>query len=381
MTRIPIVYLGYYSDEVGVAERRAFAPSAVTKMDYVVSALNRAGYRVDLVSASHSVDRVGHGGRTVHLSNRNTVRFFRTMPWGPKIRRVVATLYARSILLIYLMRNTHKNQNVLVYHSLGYASTVAFVRRVRRFRLVIEVNEIYADVTSSRRDRRREARLFKAADAFILSTQLLAPKVGAMGRPTAIVHGTYDVRAARRVVRSSEKIRVVYAGTLDPRKGGARRAISACELLDGHYSMHILGFGSVSEVDSIMADCARINKLGQCSVTYHGNLSGDDFSEFLQSCDIGLSTQNADAPFNETSFPSKVLTYLAHGLKVVSVRLRVLEESALDDLIHYYEADDLNSLAQAIEAAGRAEPKNVQERLKALDSGFVSDLRSLLAPE
>ncbi len=57
----------------------------------------------------------------------------------------------------------------------------------------------------------------------------------------------------------------------------------------------------------------------KCKITYDGAFYVKKYYEFLQKCHIGLSTQNPYEPFNNSSFPSKVLVYMANGLRVVSV--------------------------------------------------------------
>ena len=49
--------------------------------------------------------------------------------------------------------------------------------------------------------------------------------------------------------------------------------------------------------------------------------------KFIQKCQIGLCTQNIDAAFNTTSFPSKILSYMSNGLEVVGVNIAAIKNS------------------------------------------------------
>ena len=69
-------------------------------------------------------------------------------------------------------------------------------------------------------------------------------------------------------------------------------AAAAAEFLPENYHMHILGFGSDEEVASMRDMVDKLSGNCACSITYDGLLAGEDYIRFLQSCDIGLSTQN-----------------------------------------------------------------------------------------
>ena len=98
-------------------------------------------------------------------------------------------------------------------------------------------------------------------------------------------------------------------------------------------------------------------------------LSGEDYIRFIQSCDIGLSTQNPDAAFNATSFPSKILSYMANGLRVVSIRIPAIERSAVGNEVMFY-----NEQTPEVELGGR-DSKAVIEQL---DLKFKEELARLI---
>ena len=114
-------------------------------------------------------------------------------------------------------------------------------------------------------------------------------------------------------------------------------------------------------------------------MTYDGCLSGRDYLEFLQHCDIGLCTQDPNAAFNATSFPSKILSYMSNGLSVVSAKVPAIVNSPVGDLITYYDAQTPEEIAKAIlkvnlENKGSKE----QVRIKELDKSFQEGIKSML---
>lgn len=372
-------YVGYYDRPSNKAEGRYFVLAATNKMDYIVAAMNRAGHRVQIVSASTTRHGRSYPGSVVPLPGGNELRLFRTYAWGGKLRRVWSTLASRLAILHWLLTRVRSGEDVVVYHSLGYAREIALARRLKGFRLVLEVEEIYADVTGRMVDRRRERRLFRLADAFIFPTERLDRAINWSRRPYCVVHGTYRVEEPHPRVLDCSRIHVVYAGTFDPRKGGGLSAAAAAGFLDERYHVHIIGFGTDAERQALISQIDSVSRLTRCKVSYDGLLSGADYLSFLQSCQIGLSTQRLDADFSSTSFPSKVLSYLANGLKVVSIRLPVLEESAVGDLLTYYEEDSPEAIASAIMRAGTQADPAGPRRLTELDVEFVEGLSEVLA--
>ena len=150
------------------------------------------------------------------------------------------------------------------------------------------------------------------------------------------------------IKRVDDKIHVVYAGTFNPTKGGAAAAVAAAEFLSDKYHVHIIGFGSEQEKDSVIKQINETKKRTACEITFDGLKLGEEYTLFLQKCDIGLSLQNPDSVYNETSFPSKVVSYLSNGLRVVSIRIKALETSAVDGIITYYDCQDPKEIAKAI---------------------------------
>lgn len=374
-------YLGYFDDSANAAQRRVSFPAAVNKMQYVTSALVRAGCVVLVVSASHTTDNRGYPGKMVQLSRNVSLKLFRTLPWGSKLRRVFSIVFSRASVFIWLLLNVQRGEPIIVYHSLGYARLVALAKRLVGFRLLLQVEEVYADVSGRRTDWASERSVFKRADGFLLSSWSLTRAVNPDGRPVIVAHGNYASEPRTGFRFGDDRIHVVYAGNFDPRKGGAAIALDAAQHLSDGYHLHIIGFGTDSEIRELLARMQLVSAQSACEVSYDGLLHGEEYVRFLQGCDIGITTQVAEGRYNETSFPSKLLSYLANDLHVVAVRLPVLEESAVADLIHFYEGEGqqgARALAAAIEAIDVAEPPVGGCRLEALDRAFVNDLRDLL---
>lgn len=373
-----IKYIAYYDSIENKNENRNYVLAATNKIDYIISALNNAGYEVEIVSASGTKNKHGYKGKTIDLDKRNHLKLFRTFRYGNKINRIISILSMKVFLLLYIITHTKKNESIIVYHSLGYASLLCLARKLKRFKLILEVEEIYADVNGREKDRKKEYRIFELADAFIFPTELLNDKLNNKGRPYTIIHGTYKTEPDRKCKFNDGKIHCIYAGTFDPRKGGVTAAASAAAHLDKNYHIHILGFGSEKEKKMLQEQIDELSKTCECTVTFDGLKSGEEYIRFLQSCDIGLSTQNPDAAFNGTSFPSKILSYMANGLRVVSIRIPAIESSAIGKYIYYYDNQTPEQIAKAIRRIDFEEKYDSRKVIDELDESFIRDIKNLL---
>ena len=118
--------------------------------------------------------------------------------------------------------------------------------------------------------------------------------------------------------------------------------------------------------------------ISEAGISYDGLLMGSDYIRFLQSCHVGLSTQDPNASFNETSFPSKVLSYLANGLRVVSIRMKSLERSSIGHLLYYYDVNTPKGIASAIESINFNIPYDSRIVIQELDQKFVLEIQKIL---
>lgn len=367
-------YIGLFP---GVAKRRQSVLAATNKMEYIYKSLLKCGKDVELVSCSVSADKTGEAGCEKQLGERLKLRQFRTLGRKNKVINVLDRFLMKWQLFWYFIFHSRKTDTVIAYHSPLYCKVLAWLKRIKKWKLILEVEEIYGDVSGNARLKKRELQICKSTDAFIFPTQLLSDAVNFRQKPYILIHGTYQVEPDRGIRFHDGKIHVVYAGTFDPRKGGAIASVMAGKFLPENYHIHIIGFGSEKDKKYLLNKIEEVSKKSKCTVTYDGLKSGEEYIRFIQSCDIGLSTQNPDAAFNETSFPSKVLSYLANGLRVVSIRIRALEQSAVNDLLFYYDENSPQAIAEAVKRINPETVYDSRKRIADLSENFVREIEAL----
>lgn len=386
-----LYFIGHYSDPAETSNRKA-APAADTKMDYIIESIKKIGYEVEVLSFCTDDDRKAvfeeKPGYEI-CKNGTRVVFFTNYASKYRVLRVAGRMLAWLKTKQYLCEHClDEESSILIYHSLGLFRVIDLLWKKKK-KFFLEMEEIYADVTGKRRVRKKEINAARKADGYLFPTQLLGQLVNTDKKPEVIIHGTYQVEPSRNCDLFqnnlpgglTKEIHCVYAGTFDPRKGGAAAAAAAAEFLPENYHIHIIGFGSAWELQNMKDRIADISSRAKAKVSYDGLLSGEDYIRFIQSCDIGMSTQDPDAAFNATSFPSKILSYLANGLRVVSIRIPAIEQSAVGDELYYYDRQTPEEIAKAILAVNLSADYDPRKTISVLADRFEREIRKLLDGE
>ena len=353
---------------------RKNSPAADSKIDYIIDVLNRCGYSVEHIScASSSVTY--YIPAYVEKKGVNTYRYFASLGKANSLLRVLNRWFMGVQFFIWCLVNIKKNETILVYHSLGYSSTFIKLKKIKNIHIIGEIEEIYQDVHQQSKSRcKSEYRFIKACDSYLFPTVLLNDVLNNEKKPFIVVHGLYSIENEVREKFSDGKHHVVYGGTLDPQKGGAAAAVAAAAFLPSNYHVHICGFGDSTEITALIN---KISKKSKAIVTFEGELKGNEYKYFIQKCHIGLSTQNPEAAFNATSFPSKILVYLSNGLKVVSIRIPAIEQSSVATKVIFYDNQSPVEIANAIQNAITIDIDG-RKILHELDCKFQQELSLLI---
>ncbi|MBQ8634120.1 MAG: glycosyltransferase [Lachnospiraceae bacterium] len=372
-------YIGFYTLPEMKNRNLDVAASAQTKMEYIVQVLGQIKESVQVISPAWTLNTKGTYKQQEFFFEKNgSVVSLPTFGAKCKLLKKMKIIFMQWMLLLYLLKNLEKKEEIIVYHSLYLVFPVWFVAKLKRLKVILEVEEIYADVLENQIIKKFELAYFENACAYIFPTSLLSEVVNKSRKPEVIVHGTYHVEKERTMQFADGRIHVVYAGTLDPRKGGALASVTAASALPNNYHLHILGFGTLEMEKQVLQVIEKNSSEEHAKVTYEGLITGEEYIEFLQACDIGLSTQNPDAQFNNTSFPSKILSYMANGLRVVSIRIPAVEYSAVGDLVTYYEYQSAEEIARAVCKVNIDREYDSRTRIRKLNEIFVNELEEML---
>ncbi|MHB1153398.1 MAG: glycosyltransferase [Eubacteriales bacterium] len=379
MKKIKFINYHTYPNE---EPKRTGALSAINKVNYIIDVLSKIYDEVEIISPSWIIGSYKGFASEKKVSVSPNVSIVYTPSCGGNswFNMFVKYIMSRLWLIIFLLKQIKSGDTVIVYHQPTLMMPIKFIRLIKNFRLIIEDEEIYENVREEIIEKKREKEIayLRTADSYIFPTILLNNRVNINNKPFIISHGTYSAEKHLTEKFNDGKIHCVYAGTFNRIKGGAFLAIAAGKHLNNQYHLHIIGFGNEEETKKIIQAIQETSATTSCLITNDGMLCGDEYLKFLQSCHIGLSTQNPDAQYNETSFPSKILSYMANGLRVVSVKIPVLETSSINDLIYYYIVNNPESIAKTIQSINIYDDYNSRNRIGQLNNEFVYNVDKML---
>lgn len=358
-------------------QNRHYHLAAATKAEYIFDTFARLGFQVDILSASLSKEGAV-SPKTIRLAENITLRLLRSGGRGNTLKNKLSTAVFKARYFLKCLRFIKSGDTVWVYHSLAFINVLNFLKKIKRFRLILEVEEIYGDVILSERKKEKERKLFRHADAFIFPSYLLEEQFNLLKKPFAVSHGAYRLSKVKGDLFNDGRIHVLYAGTLDKRMG-SRLAIRAAEYLSDDYCMHILGGGSPDEIREVEEMSRSASKGAGCEVIYGGILRGEEYLRYVSSCNIGLCPHDPKEKFNETSFPSKILSYMTNGLSVVSIRIPNITHSDVDEFMIYYDENTPCALAEAIRRAAKAPAADAEKKIRSLDQTFTDAINRIVA--
>jgi hypothetical protein len=373
-----IRYIGFYDVESYASERRVKSIAAVNKMNYIASAITNAGYRVEIVSPSWTANINGYyKNRQVDISEKITLNIGPTFGTNNFVTNKFKVILSWIWLFLFLVKNVKKDEKIVVYHSMMAIYPVFYAQKIIKFKIILELNEIYQEATSfSDRLRKMEMKIIEAAETYILSTELLQSRIN-KDKTFVINYGNYNVEKISTNTYE-DKIHIVYAGVIDMFKAGAFNALECAQFLSDKYLIRLIGFGTEEDVNELKKRIKISDEKNECKVKFDGLKTADDYIEYVSKCHIGLSTQSPGAEYNNSSFPSKVLSYLSMGLQVVTVEIDAIKCSKVAHLCHYYKENNGKSIAKAILKIDKNSYYNSKNSLRELDNNFIKDIRTII---
>lgn len=373
-----VKYINEHSIPKTNDENRLFTLSSNDKVDYIVSALNTLGHDVEIISPTITLNKAYYGSRRDSLNMKTDVLSGITIGWFPGfIRRFFSMFW----LLVYLLRNTKRNEVVFSYHGIQKIPVVLFSKLLRNYKLVLEVEEIYADISSTKKVHKwrvwLENLMIKKADAYIFASKQLANRCNKFNKPFAIANGAYVAEPILEKSSNDGKIHLIYAGLI--RKNAVvTRCVDISDYLNEKYMLHIIGYGNSDDLTYLKEIVKQKNSKNSCKIVYDGVKRGDDYKRYLQKCHIGLCPLNSSSKFQSACFPSKITSYLANGLRVVTTENEILRTSAYGNIIIYARNEAPIEFAKAVQSVLLEDKYDSRKIIEKNDKDLKEQLLQLL---
>jgi hypothetical protein len=346
------LYVCFYDEEGG----KTGSLAANSKIEYLTGVMKESGLKVEVFNL---------------LKYVNTRLGFRR-----KIYRIISYI-SINMRLFYRLLFGFKGTEVIIYHSLFIIPAVGLLTLISSNKVILEVEEVYTDVgVWPLWVKKIEIKYLGLFKKYILASSKLSLYTGENSRFVE-VSGDYNFNQYVDMNNSDfgGVCKLLYAGIIDYDKKGAFNAIESAKYLDGSYELHVAGFG---EVEALKLEIEKINKISLCKVYYDGCYNGVDFDRYCSGFDIGLSTQTQFGQYSDTSFPSKILTYLSSGMPVVSPDIACVRDSPCSPYVYFYSEDSPKAIAETIKRVKVPTKLDMKKLLLRLNNDFSKDLKSLI---
>lgn len=363
-------YIDNYDDYI-------VSPAQNTKVDYILSCFKQMGKYLHVFSTALGKKPGLTWFRKIKTDNYD-VSFISSFSYKTKIGRKLLKLYIRLQLLVFFSKR-NKDDVVIIYHDIYLLYFLNKYKKKRKFKIIYEVEEIYSHAWNQTSKKiEYEVSSLRYADGYVFVTESLNKYINKDNKPYVVASGSYTSIPKINKKFDDGLFHCVYAGTFDTTKAGVTFAIAAAKYLNKDYKMHILGFGTNKQIEHVKQLIKQNNNDSKCIISYDGCLNGDDYNSLLQSCHIGLSTQDPNALFNKSSFSSKIMVYLANGLNVVSIYTDEIASFRGADAIDFYYNNQPQDIANAIIKSSK---KLIDGRkiIDDLNASFIEDFKKLLS--
>lgn len=369
-----VYYVSPYMPE-GKGYEKHYSVAAQSKVGYIRSLFKKEELITVCVNCSLTVDNLIILPKIVSDEN-GKCRVVCSISCVNRLFLPFCGLIMYFSLFMYLFFNVRKQDTIVLYHSIYYDMIAYIIKKIRKCKIIYEVEEVYADVRDGGMGREEEIRKCrKMADAFIFPTELLNKEININNIPYLIVYGAYLIpnnKVMKKV--NKEKIRIVYSGTLMEGKG-ADEVVECAKYLDEKYEIRIIGYGRDEEIEKLLNRIANIES--KCVVHFDGVKYGNEYMDYLMKCDIGLCIQPLHNLFNKSSFPSKVLSYFNAGLKIITNEIPAVVQSRLSKYITFAHSTEPMEVARAIKESEKMFLYG-NDLVEALDREAKTEMRILL---
>lgn len=377
-----LYYFGYYKTE----HIEKFYPSgsmnAISfKMGYVLRLLNRIGVPVNVISSYISVKKGFYPFLKVDVNDKQSISFLPSVKFDGIFSKVTG-LFRILTAFFYLLFKIKQNDTVMVYHTPTYAKTILLLKKLKKFKMILEVEEVFCEnekLKNREKIKELEMKVFDEAESYIVVNDLIFDKYLNRDKKHMVLYGVYDNVFKETKRKDDGKIHILFSGSID-RVRGAFLAVETAKYLTEDYIMHMSGFGRDDELERILKKIEESNKENNCKIIMHGQLNENELDELALSCHVGLNLQDINNPFEAVSYPSKITFYMKNDLSVVSTKMSSVLASKLAENLYFTDMHP-KAIAQTIKEMKITEFKSSKQVIKSLDSLAEKEMRLLINGE
>lgn len=388
-----VFYISTFVDEKHFDERQGEI-AAYRKIDYIRKCISEQKRQITVVSTASSKHERTLPFESIMVRENETHDYLCAYGSGNNFLNRHRGFRMQYELLKYFFKRVKENDIVIAYHSMMYCPILTIAKRLIKFVLILELNDLYelhySDIQKKARVRKKEQRFLLIPDAFILASPYmreLIPKE----KSSIVNYGSYDVSEKSPpitpFVSGSQLQTVIYTGVVESMRSSAFLTAQSALFLPRHACMiRIAGYGHQEEIEKLEKLCAEINiKCGYEAVEYVGLLHGKEFELFMQNAVVAINAHTyseSEVWKSKYSFPSKIPLNMSYDLYVVTPRYPVIENSPFAKCCFFIDEMSPKGMAESILIAlnetGKIRSISPNELMQRLSEDFQVELNSLL---
>lgn len=389
VVKMKVYYISFYLNETEIKDRElVVAPQS--KIKYISESIQKAGYDVCLVSTSYTKKGKSFSfGRKIKINQSEIHIYLPALGSNNFFFKLFRTNFMQIQLFYFLFKNVKSNDIILAYHSLSYMAVLKFIKLLKKIKLVLELNDLYAlhyeSLKKIERLKKKECSFFSLPDSFLFASpymnELLTYK-----RPSIISYGSYQVVKEEKVLSENiETINIVYTGVIENLRKAAILVANTAIFLPKNYIIHIAGYGTKQNINDLKELIHNINnQKGYEAIVFHGLLLGSKLNRLLSNCLICINChtyKNEDIWKSKFSFPSKIPFNMGHDLYLVSHDMDIISKSPFAKYTTFFSNFNPEEVANAIVTCSASLKKqkdgSPKQLIKKLDDEFVNDIKKL----
>ena len=248
-----IYYLNAYTnDRHCIGREKSIA--ANNKIEYILSSIPN-DFRVYNLSLAQS--KSGACNRVIVNEDNIVYHYSPSLSASSKYR----FQFIKAYWLCFLLFKVRRSDSIIVYHSIFWIKLISVLKRIKKFRLILEINDFYQFYYKGKqRDelKHSEEVFFRIADNYILANPRM--KLSLPSKRSLVNYGAYKV--VEEIDGSSESniINVLYSGIVERMRNAAFLAIESVLYLPENYKLHMACFGTEEDIKILKKESKKSMK-------------------------------------------------------------------------------------------------------------------------
>lgn len=316
-----VIYLCNALDDATKAERKITtdSPAATNKVFRLCLALQKAGAEVAILSMGRGRQQGSFTRFARSECFYTEIQLFYAAFWDiPFLTHLVT---ACSLAGQFFRIRRQKKQSVLVaYNRLWHYIPILCIARLLRVPCYLDLEDGFVGHPGISQRFLTHFFDWVCGQGSLLACEALGNQVKSQRQ--LVCYGVANVSKACEKNWSDGEIRVLFGGTLCE-ETGASLFIQAIRILIRKYSESISNIHFVVTGFGDMADEIKHLAMDEADgiVEFRGSVSTREYKQLLDKSHIGLCLKLASGSFHGSTFPSKVIELVSHGLLLVSTQV------------------------------------------------------------